>query len=386
MPAASRAFDLLDRVTNNAVVPAPGVMGTTNETYTYDGLSRNVDANNGDYSLTTHYDSLSHPILQTHAGGVGGLVGYINFTMKYDSLGNLTEMGYPAFKTLVQTYDALNRLKVSRFNPPGPGSTNAIYQYVGSARVARIDYGNGTKMDVAYDGGVARVQQIQHSAAGIPFFGRQFAWDASRDMESNSNLFGADYRTYRYDSLDRLVQSDDSTVGSPTIYGLDAAGNRTNVNQGPGAGSYTSDATLPEPADFQVNQYTTGPSNTARAYDANGNLTNIRSAGADEKLEYPPPLKMSVEECLEFLADDELLEVTPKSLRLRKKMLTQHDRLRTVWAGGSHKDLQIQGLLQVLQEFGAGGRRRGIPAELPHEFRQVEFVAETQRVDQHSAV
>jgi GTP-binding protein len=52
-------------------------------------------------------------------------------------------------------------------------------------------------------------------------------------------------------------------------------------------------------------------------------LTNIRAAGADEKMEYPPPVRMSVEECLEFLADDELLEVTPKSLRLRKRILTE---------------------------------------------------------------
>jgi GTP-binding protein len=55
-------------------------------------------------------------------------------------------------------------------------------------------------------------------------------------------------------------------------------------------------------------------------------LTNIRSAGADEKAEYPPPVRMSVEECLEFLADDELLEVTPKALRMRKRILSDTDR------------------------------------------------------------
>jgi GTP-binding protein len=43
-------------------------------------------------------------------------------------------------------------------------------------------------------------------------------------------------------------------------------------------------------------------------------------------MEYPPPVRMSVEECLEFLADDELLEVTPKSLRLRKRILRETDR------------------------------------------------------------
>ena len=55
-------------------------------------------------------------------------------------------------------------------------------------------------------------------------------------------------------------------------------------------------------------------------------LTNIRSAGADEKADYPPPIKKSIEDCLEFLTDDELLEVTPKSLRMRKRLLKESDR------------------------------------------------------------
>jgi len=55
-------------------------------------------------------------------------------------------------------------------------------------------------------------------------------------------------------------------------------------------------------------------------------LTNIRAAGADEKMDFPPPVRMGVEEALEFLADDELLEVTPKNLRMRKRLLKESDR------------------------------------------------------------
>ncbi len=57
-------------------------------------------------------------------------------------------------------------------------------------------------------------------------------------------------------------------------------------------------------------------------------LTNMRASGTDEKADYPPPIRKSIEECLEFLADDELLEVTPKSLRLRKRLLKETDRRR----------------------------------------------------------
>jgi len=57
-------------------------------------------------------------------------------------------------------------------------------------------------------------------------------------------------------------------------------------------------------------------------------LTNIRAAGSDENLVLSPPIRYSLEQSLEFLDDDELLEVTPKSLRLRKKLLTESDRKR----------------------------------------------------------
>jgi GTP-binding protein len=57
-------------------------------------------------------------------------------------------------------------------------------------------------------------------------------------------------------------------------------------------------------------------------------LTNVRAAGTDENLVLTPPLNYSLEQSLEFLDDDELLEVTPANLRLRKKLLKETDRKR----------------------------------------------------------
>ena len=57
-------------------------------------------------------------------------------------------------------------------------------------------------------------------------------------------------------------------------------------------------------------------------------LTNVRAAGTDENLVLSPPLNYSLEQSLEFLDDDELLEVTPANLRLRKKFLKEIDRKR----------------------------------------------------------
>jgi GTP-binding protein len=57
-------------------------------------------------------------------------------------------------------------------------------------------------------------------------------------------------------------------------------------------------------------------------------LTNMRAAGSDDALRLIPPKIMSLEQCLEFLADDELLEVTPRNLRLRKRILDHGLRMR----------------------------------------------------------
>jgi GTP-binding protein len=57
-------------------------------------------------------------------------------------------------------------------------------------------------------------------------------------------------------------------------------------------------------------------------------LTNIRAAGSDENIVLTPPVRFSLEQALEFVDDDELLEVTPSNLRLRKKLLTEAERRR----------------------------------------------------------
>jgi GTP-binding protein len=55
-------------------------------------------------------------------------------------------------------------------------------------------------------------------------------------------------------------------------------------------------------------------------------LTNMRASGSDDAPNLPPPDLMSLERALEFIEDDELMEVTPKSIRLRKRHLTEDAR------------------------------------------------------------
>ena len=57
-------------------------------------------------------------------------------------------------------------------------------------------------------------------------------------------------------------------------------------------------------------------------------LTNVRASGSDENIILTPPMKLSLEQALEWINDDELVEVTPESVRLRKRHLKEHERKR----------------------------------------------------------
>jgi GTP-binding protein len=57
-------------------------------------------------------------------------------------------------------------------------------------------------------------------------------------------------------------------------------------------------------------------------------LTNIRAAGKDDAILLTPPIQLTLEYAVEFIADDELAEVTPRSIRIRKRFLKEHERKR----------------------------------------------------------
>jgi len=57
-------------------------------------------------------------------------------------------------------------------------------------------------------------------------------------------------------------------------------------------------------------------------------LTNVRASGTDEAVRLEPPIELTLEKAVEFIADDELVEITPKSIRLRKRYLKEHERKR----------------------------------------------------------
>ena len=68
-------------------------------------------------------------------------------------------------------------------------------------------------------------------------------------------------------------------------------------------------------------------------------ITNMRASGSDEALRLTPPVQLTLEQCLEFIADDELVEITPKSIRMRKKLLTKDQRVKQANRAGGDIEL-----------------------------------------------
>lgn len=109
-------------------------------------------------------------------------------------------------------------------------------------------------------------------------------------------------------------------TGESITYGLFNAQDRGALFIGPGVQVYAGMVvgSCPKNEDISVNVC------------KKKQLTNMRAAGSDESLHLVPPRFMSLEQCMEFLADDELLEVTPKNLRIRKRILDHSLRMKAL--------------------------------------------------------
>ena len=108
--------------------------------------------------------------------------------------------------------------------------------------------------------------------------------------------------------------------GEAVTYGLGAAQERGTLLIGPGTPVY---------AGMVVGICSRNEDMTVNVCKRK-QLTNMRAAGSDDAIRLVPPKIMSLEQCLEFLADDELLECTPKSLRIRKRELDHSVRMRNL--------------------------------------------------------
>lgn len=146
---------------------------------------------------------------------------------------------------------------------------------------------------------------------GLFGYKSEFLTDTKGEGIMNSVFSG--YQAYKGDIMRRNTGSLVShETGEAVTYGLYNAQERGSLFIDPGTPVYEGMVVgaSPKAEDLVVNVC------------KKKHLTNMRASGSDEALRLVPPKRLSLEECLEFLADDELLEVTPKSLRIRKRILS----------------------------------------------------------------
>ena len=168
---------------------------------------------------------------------------------------------------------------------------------------------------------VGNRMRIEYSIPSRCLFGYRSEFLTATRGEGIMNSLFDGYQPYRGEVIMRFTGSlIASETGETTRYGIFNTQERGSMFVGPQTPVYEGMIVGENPKndDIAVN-----PCKKKQ-------LTAIRSAGADEKLLLTPPVIFSLEEAIEFITDDELIEVTPKSIRLRKKILNTEERMKAV--------------------------------------------------------
>ena len=188
-------------------------------------------------------------------------------------------------------------------------------EYMGSV-MEKLGARKGELLDMQLRGSRQRLEYIIPSRC---LFGYRSEFMTATRGEGIMNTTFECYAPYKGDIAVRftgsLVASD---AGKATSYGLYYSQDRGPLFIGPATPVYEGMIVgeNPKPGDIAVNVC------------KEKHLTAVRSKGADEALTLITPIQMSLEEAIEFIADDELIEVTPKSIRLRKQILDTPTRLK----------------------------------------------------------
>jgi len=188
-------------------------------------------------------------------------------------------------------------------------------EYVGAV-VEKLGRRKGDLLEMSPVGNRTRIEYII-PARGLFGYRSEFLSDTHGEGIMNSVF--EDYQPFRGEITRRYTGSlIASETGVTTRYGLYNTQERGALFVGPQTPVYEGMIVgeCPKNEDIAINPC------------KEKHLTAIRSSGADEKLLLTPPVIFSLEEALEFINDDELIEVTPKSIRLRKKILNNELRMK----------------------------------------------------------
>ncbi len=185
----------------------------------------------------------------------------------------------------------------------------AVMEKLGSRKAELINMGTR-------EGGSTHIE-FRIPSRGLMGYRPEFLTDTNGNGIMN-HVFDA-YEPYKGDIITRhqgsLIAFE---TGETVTYGLYAAQERGRLFVGPGVDVYEGMivGACPKNEDITVNVC------------KKKHITNTRASGSDDALKLTPPSILSLEQCLEFIADDELVEVTPVSIRMRKEILSKEQRMK----------------------------------------------------------
>ncbi len=185
----------------------------------------------------------------------------------------------------------------------------AVMEKLGSRKAELINMGTR-------DGGSTHIE-FRIPSRGLMGYRPEFLTDTNGNGIMN-HVFDS-YEPYKGDIVTRhqgsLIAFE---TGETVTYGLYAAQERGRLFVGPGVDVYEGMivGACPKAEDITVNVC------------KKKHITNTRASGSDEALKLTPASILSLEQCLEFIADDELVEVTPENIRMRKKILSKEQRMK----------------------------------------------------------
>ena len=296
----ANTYDAVNRMYLRTVTQATGVVGTTQENFSYDALGRMLSAVDDDARVVMTYDSVGHMLTDKQGYNVTGSELWKTVTGTYSDAGALTALAYPNGLQIQHNRDAIYRLTSLVDAATSTAVTSFTWQ--GRGRKAGATHQNGTSAEYAYDG-FRRLAAIDHLlSGGTTFHQLDYAYDKVHNRQMEQHSFDATWvgglptaiqavlsarhgkgDVYAYDWAYRMVTatydvtnplSEVAVPGSQTYvkkqdFTLDGLGNRSQVQVTPWGGS----ASTTTYASDVVNQYTT-IGTTSRTHDLNGNLTD----------------------------------------------------------------------------------------------------------------
>ncbi len=185
----------------------------------------------------------------------------------------------------------------------------AVMEKLGSRKAELINMGTR-------EGGTTHIE-FRIPSRGLMGYRPEFLTDTNGNGIMNHIFDG--YEPYKGEIVTRYQGSLIAfETGETVTYGLYAAQERGRLFIGAGVPVYEGMivGASPKAEDITVNVC------------KKKHITNTRASGSDDALKLTPPTQMSLEQCLEFIADDELVEVTPQSIRMRKRILSKEQRMK----------------------------------------------------------